>query len=103
MSDSEKVKEVLHATSLFGPSYEYDYLEDKRIKVIVTPPSWSMLKSSTIILSEDQFKRFNDWRAGDGLIQNILPDLSPSQREILLTGLDDSQWNDMFEKGDEVE
>jgi len=35
------------------------------------------------------------------LIQHICPDLSPSDREFLLTGITDEEWDTMWREGDE--
>jgi hypothetical protein len=37
----------------------------------------------------------NEWLNG-GLIQNCFPYLSADEREILMTGLDKQDWDDMF-------
>lgn len=41
------------------------------------------------------------WNSGQGLIQDIFPDLTPSQREFILTGICEEEWNQLF--GDEDE
>jgi hypothetical protein len=41
------------------------------------------------ILTADQYRRYRRWREGGVLIQDALPDLSVSQREKIMTGLDD--------------
>lgn len=38
-------------------------------------------------LNNDQYMRFTLWREGTGLIQNLLPDLNSSDRELLITGM----------------
>ena len=40
------------------------------------------------------------WQAGD-YIQKALPDLTPSQRELLMTGTYQKCWNEMFKEEDE--
>ena len=39
-------------------------------------------------------EKYREWLKGKGLIQNMLPDLTPEQRELLLTGL----CNDCFKQ-----
>ena len=42
------------------------------------------------------------WLTGGGLIQDIMPDLSPDQREFLMTGMTPLEWTNMFGDSDEV-
>lgn len=42
---------------------------------------------------EDMYAR---WLSGEGDIQNMLPHLTPAQREFLMTGIAQEQWDDMF-------
>ena len=41
------------------------------------------------------------WLTGGGLIQDIMPDLSPDQREFLMTGMTPLEWTNMFGDDDE--
>ena len=62
-------------------------------RVRVTPPaSWSQFDASTIDLTDDQYQRFLHWLHDGGLIQELLPDLSADEREILMTGINPEQW-----------
>jgi hypothetical protein len=36
------------------------------------------------------------WRVGGGLIQDVLPSLTPDQREFLMTGYIQADWDAMF-------
>ncbi len=36
------------------------------------------------------------WLKGGGLIQDVMPDLSASQREFLMTGMTPLEWTNMF-------
>jgi hypothetical protein len=40
-------------------------------------------------LTADQYRRYRRWREGGVMIDRILPDLSASDREKLMSGLDD--------------
>ena len=40
-------------------------------------------------------EQLDAWQAG-GLIQNIMPDLSAGQREFLMTGITDEEWDETF-------
>ena len=41
-------------------------------------------------ITEEQLQRFN---AGDGLVQEIFPHLAPSEREFLMTGITEVEWD----------
>ena len=55
----------------------------------VTPPGFIGGEEVVIKLTGDQFRRYKQWLAGHGVIQQCLPELSNSDREKLITGLDD--------------
>jgi hypothetical protein len=62
--------------------------------VIVTPPVMLGYPARTIHLTEDQHERYRKWITSTGmLIQEALPDLSPSMRECLMTGLSDDSFH----------
>ena len=44
-------------------------------------------------INPDQLIRIN---TGIELIQNIVPHLSPSDREFIMTGITDEEWDNMF-------
>jgi hypothetical protein len=44
-------------------------------------------------ITPDQLVRIN---TGIELIQNIVPHLSPSDREFIMTGITDEEWDNMF-------
>lgn len=41
----------------------------------------------TIVISVDQLARVAQWLAGEGLIQELLQDMTPEEREVVQTGL----------------
>jgi hypothetical protein len=56
--------------------------------IFVTPPAAiGPMPTAVVHLTEDQYRRYQEWRNTGGLIQNLLPDLTPDQREQLITGL----------------
>jgi len=61
--------------------------------VYVQPPAMFGLPEQSIYLSPDQYQRYKLWRDGSLMIQEALPDLSPEQREILLSGLGDADFH----------
>ena len=40
----------------------------------------------------------DSWEAGNGNIQDIMPYLSPDEREFLMTGITPEEWDDMFKE-----
>lgn len=47
-------------------------------------------------------ERLDMWTSGGGLIQDIFPDLSPDQREFLLTGTLPGQWSQFIGEEDDA-
>ena len=41
-----------------------------------------------------------EWQNG-ARIQHVFPDLTPGQREFIMTGITDQEWSDMFGGGEE--
>jgi len=55
--------------------------------ITVTPPEWTGIKKGkSIRLSRDQYERFVLWMGTQKLIQDVFPELTSEQREILLNG-----------------
>jgi hypothetical protein len=50
-------------------------------------------KISLVQVDTDAYRA---WLNGEGKIQNLLPSLTPSQREILMTGTCDTCWDIMW-------
>ena len=57
------------------------------------------VNSMQLPVSQD---RIDLWLTGGGLIQDIMPDLSPDQREFLMTGMTPLEWTNMFGDDDEI-
>ena len=64
-------------------------INDAQWLVGITPPGFIGGEEVVVKLTGDQFRRYKQWLAGHGLIQQCLPDLGASDREKLITGLDD--------------
>ena len=43
-----------------------------------------------------QFADFARWRCGDGLVQDVFPQLNADQREFLMSGATPEEWEAMF-------
>jgi len=41
------------------------------------------------------------WARGEGLIQEIFPELNPDQREFIMTGITKEEWDATFKEDDE--
>mgnify|MGYP007022333354 CR=1 FL=1 len=48
-------------------------------------------------------KQLDDYMFGNGLIQNIFPDLTPDEREFIKTGVTPDEWDNMFAGGEYAE
>lgn len=72
----------------FGPKYEVSKNESGYL-IKVTPPAFMGGMTVEVPLTEQQYAGYIAWKDGGKLIQDALPDLSPAQREMLITGLDD--------------
>lgn len=60
--------------------------EDGQYEVRVQPPEWVGGPTRVVKLTQDQHVRYQQWRAGEGLIQDMLHDLSANERAILQSG-----------------
>ena len=54
------------------------------------------VSSMDISVTEDQLAK---WQAG-ALIQNVMPNLSDSEREFILTGITPAEWDLEYAEGD---
>lgn len=77
---------------LFGPKREETKLENGNWKITVTPPNWSGFSGNSIELNPDQYHRYKQWRDQKGMIQDLFPELSAAQREILQSGIGPDEW-----------
>ena len=73
----------------FSPTRRAERLGPDHWRVYVKAPAFMATPETGVSLTEDQYQRYLTWRSGKGLIQHALPDLTPSQREILMSGLED--------------
>lgn len=77
----------------FAPTYKEVFDQNTGTWTVeVTPPKWSGLtKGASINLTADQYTRYRRWRETGAY---VLPELSPSQREILMSGMDDETFQE---------
>ena len=56
-----------------------------------TSPLSGKINKMDIDVSEDQLEK---WKSG-ALIQMVMPNLSPSEREFIMTGITDDEWKEL--------
>ena len=67
------------------------------MKITRKSPISGNVNTLDLNITEEQV---SDWMGGT-LVQDAFPQLTPSEREFIVTGILDSEWNDMF--GEEVD
>lgn len=71
-----------------GPKRFWESRPDGRINVFVEPPADLGYSMKTVALTQDQFRRMKTWLTDSNVyIQRALPELPPSLREILMSGI----------------
>lgn len=84
-----------------GPHRKETMLHDGRWLIEVTPnPMFGKQPTLCVKLSSDQYRRYQDWRKGM-FIQDALPELPASVREMLMTGLGDDAFHNFAIAQDE--
>jgi len=73
------------------------------VTVGVTPPEFMKLPEQQLTLTTDQYARYVEWLGGRVLIQDVLPDLTPDEREVLLSGIGDQDFRRIAGGDDEDE
>lgn len=80
----------------FGPTRNVVEDGEGGYLLMVTPPKLLGPKPTmTINLTTDQYHRYLLWRDTGVLIQNALPELSNSERELIMTGLSDQDFHNV--------
>jgi hypothetical protein len=74
----------------FTPKREIIPQADGTVIVYVTPPPLMGCPRVSVRLTADQYERYVQWRYGEGMIQDLLVDLSADDREKLMSGLTDA-------------
>lgn len=57
-----------------------------------------IVRTLEIPIEEDALHR---WERGDDLIQNIAPQLTPDQREFIMTGVTQEEWDEHMKEEDD--
>ncbi len=68
------------------------------IEVTRTSILTGIKRTRTINCTQEQL---DDFGSGKDLIQNIFPQLSASDREFILSGITDSEWDEEFKEEDD--
>ena len=82
----------------FGPKREA-FQADDGFLVKITPPSFMQLPAQTVILTSAQYAGYERWQAGE-MIQVAMPTVPIHIREILMTGIGQSDWDEMWKEED---
>jgi hypothetical protein len=61
------------------------------MKITKTSPFSGIQRTLDLPVTPDQMRKFY---SGEGYIQDIFPDLSPGEREFILTGISDDEWSE---------
>jgi hypothetical protein len=69
--------------------------------VYVKPPDFIGTPEVSVFLTLDQYARYQQWRNGPLLIQDALPDLTVSEREMLMSGLGDENFHRLTKDNDD--
>lgn len=67
------------------------------MKITRTSPISGKTRTMDLNVTEEEIQKYKD---GDGLIQDLLPNLSPDEREFLMTGITPDEYENLF--GDEA-
>jgi hypothetical protein len=84
----------------FMPTRRIEQTEEGFI-VYIKPPNYVGTREVSVFLTPAQFQRYEQWRDGPLLIQDALPELSISEREMLMSGLGDEDFRRMTHADDE--
>ena len=83
---------------MMGPKRRVIKTTGTHVIVGITPPTFFDLPEAQFALTTEQYARYLKWMASGGLIQDMFPEFSDSEREVLLTGLTDQDF-EHFTKG----
>lgn len=67
-------------------------VEGGYVVYVTPPPIIGKFPTTSVKLTADQYQRYLEWHDGSAMIQEALPDLSDSEREILMSGLSDEDF-----------
>ena len=62
------------------------------MKIVRTSPVTKSIREIEINVTYEQLER---WRNGE-LIQNVMPELTPDEREFIMSGITPNDWDNIF-------
>jgi hypothetical protein len=71
------------------------------VPIVRTSQYSGNINTMMIDMTEDMIARYVRWSNGEGVIQNLLPELSDNEREFILTGITPEEWEQMFPEDEE--
>jgi len=87
---------------ILGPKREIATQADGSVVIYVTPPAFMRLPRVSVALTAEQYSRYVEWRMGHGFIQELLPELTATEREKLMSGIGDDDFNRIFPDDNDV-
>jgi hypothetical protein len=74
---------------MIGPKRRVIKTTGTHVVIGIQPPAFFDVPEAQVALTTEQYARYLKWMSGGGLIQEIFPEFSPAEREVLMTGLCD--------------
>lgn len=68
------------------------------MKITKRSPLTGIEHTMELAITQEQL---SEWQLGGGLVQEIMPNLTPAEREFLMTGYTQADWDAMFPEGDD--
>lgn len=66
------------------------------MKIVMTSMLSGKVRTREISISQEQV---DAWKNG-AMIQDVMPDISPTDREFLITGVTSEEWDELFPEDD---
>jgi hypothetical protein len=86
-----------------GPARVLTKNPDGSFTLTVTPPYALGYRGASINLTADQANRYQyDYIGKNGLVQKVFPDLTPAQREVIVSGINEDEWEEFDEEQEEA-
>lgn len=83
---------------MFGFTGRYEVVDETNTKLEVLPYGSNIPVVVTYPITTHQLLQ---WRVGGLMIQDAMPDLNPSQREYLMTGMNQAMWDSMLKESED--
>jgi hypothetical protein len=78
----------------------YTQVKQLEHNLSVTKPSMLSGLENTMVL-DITFEQYDAWRGG-ALIQDAMPNLTPDEREFLMTGITSEEWDNEYKEEDMI-